>query len=140
MILASMLLSLALGQSSDPYVRSRVEAGNLNAQCLFWTVPTITWQLSSVGNPRSPDDQKPNEFDAIRRSFQSWDQIFASCGNLRFQEGPIVDDRKVGYDAKATDNLNLILFRSRRCADVAPSTDKCWTDDTCGNAYDCWDS
>jgi hypothetical protein len=138
-MLAPLLVALALGQS-DPYVRSRVEAGNTNSQCLFWTVPTLTWQLSSVGNPNTAlEDQKQREFDAIRRSFQSWQTIFESCGNLRFSEGPVVDDRAVGYDMKG-ENRNLVLFRSKRCADVAPSTDKCWAEDTCGNDYDCWDS
>lgn len=140
MMLTSLLLTLALGQSSDPYVRSRVDAGNTNSQCLYWTVPTISWQLSSVGNPNTAlEDQKQREFDAIRRSFQSWENIFESCGNLRFSEGSLVDDRKVGYEMKG-ENRNLVLFRSKRCTEVAPSSDKCWTDDTCGNAYDCWDS
>lgn len=140
MMLTSLLLTLALGQSSDPYVRSRVEVGNTTSPCLYWTVPTITWQLSSVGNPNTAlEEQKQREFNAIRASFQSWENIFESCGNLRFAEGPMVDDRKVGYDMKG-DNRNLVLFRSKRCADVAPSTDKCWSDDSCGNTFDCWDS
>ena len=138
MMLAPLVLALALGQSSEPFVRSRVQAGNAEAHCLFWTVPTIHWQLSSVGNPKSTEAQKQSEFSAIRRSFQNWDDVFAACGNLRFSEGPLVDERKVGYDLKG-DNRNIVLFRSRRCADVAPSNDKCWTDDDCGNVYDCWD-
>jgi uncharacterized protein (TIGR03382 family) len=36
------------------------------------------------------------------------------------------------------DNRNLVLFRLRRCADVAPASDACWDEDTCGNKYDCW--
>lgn len=139
MIAASLLISLALGQS-DPYIRSRVVTGDPNAQCLFWTVPTITWHLSSAGNPKTNQvAQKQLEFDAIRRSFQSWQSVFDSCGNLRFSEGPMVDDRKVGYELKG-DNRNIVLFRAARCVDVVSSTDTCWTDDTCGNAHDCWDS
>lgn len=142
MILTSLLVSLALGQvGSTPYVRSRVEAGNTSAQCLFWTVPTITWQNSSAGNTATAlEAQKQSEFEAIRHSFQSWQQLFESCGNLRFSEGPLVDDRKVGYELKGDDNRNLVLFRSRRCTDVVSATDACWDDDTCGNAHDCWDS
>jgi hypothetical protein len=115
-----------------------VQQGNANAQCLFWTVPALTWQLSSVGNPKSTEAQKQNEFAAIRRSFQNWDNVFASCGNFRFQEGPLVDDRNVGYEPRG-ENRNLVLFRSRRCAEVVPSNDECWTEHTCGNAHDCWD-
>ena len=138
-MLASLVLALALGQSADPYVRSRAEQGNLASHCLFWTVPTLTWQLSSVGNPHSSDANKQREFEAIRRSFQSWQDIFASCGNLRLQEGSPVEARDVGYVMKGT-NHNLVLFRSRRCADVVPSSDACWEEDTCGNLFDCWDA
>jgi MYXO-CTERM domain-containing protein len=140
MLAPVLVAALALGQTSAPFVRSRVTQSDPNAHCLFWTVPTLTWQLSSVGNPKSTDAQKQNEFTAIRDSFQRWQDVFASCGNLRIQEGPVVDDRKVGYELKGG-NRNLVLFRSRRCADpgVAPADDKCWTDDDCGNVYDCWD-
>ncbi|MFY0569180.1 myxosortase-dependent metalloprotease, MXAN_2677/MXAN_2678 family [Archangium lansingense] len=139
MIVASLLVALALGQS-DPFVRSRVEAGDPDAQCLFWTVPTINWQLRSVGNPNtSTEDQKQREFEAIRRSFQSWQQIFTSCGNLRFMEGPLVDDRKVGYEVDG-ENRNLVLFRSQSCIERGISADHaCWDEDTCGNDFDCWD-
>lgn len=138
MIVASLLVSLALGQSA-PFVRSRVEVGDPDAQCLFWTVPTLTWQLSGVGNPNtSTEDQKQREFDAIRRSFQSWQRLFESCGNLRFSEGPLVDERKVGYVLKG-DNRNLVLFRSRSCSERVPANNACWDEDTCGNDFDCWD-
>jgi hypothetical protein len=140
MLAPLLVAALALGQtSSAPFVRSRVTQNNSNAHCLFWTVPTITWQLSSVGNPKSTDAQKQNEFAAIRASFQSWQDVFASCGNLLIQEGAVVDDRKVGYVMEG-DNRNLVLFRSRRCEDVAPPNDECWDDENCGNAFDCWDS
>lgn len=139
MMLAPMLVAaLALGQTTTaPFVRSRVEAGDPSTQCLFWTVPTLTWHLSTVGNPKSTDAQKQNEFAAIRASFQDWQNVFAACGNLRIQEGPMLEERKVGYDMKG-DNHNIVLFRSRRCADVVASSDKCWSEDTCGNVYDCW--
>ncbi len=139
MMLAPMLVAaLALGQTAPSFVRSRVTQGDPNAHCLFWAVPSITWQLSSVGNPKSTDAQKQNEFAAIRRSFQNWQDVFASCGNLRIQEGPVVDDRKVGYEMKG-DNRNIVLFRSRHCDEVVPAGDKCEDEDTCGNVYDCWD-
>jgi hypothetical protein len=138
-IVASMLVALALGQSSAPYVRSRADASNPDTHCLFWTARTLTWQLSSVGNPKSTDDQKKKEFAAIRGAFHNWQEIFSACGNLQIAEGPMVDDRKVGYELKG-ENRNLVLFRARRCDEVVPSGDKCKAEDTCGNVYDCWDS
>lgn len=136
MKIAALMVALTLGQSSAPYVRSRVEAGDPTTQCLFWTVPKLTWYQNRAGNAET----KPSgsEFDAVRRSFQSWQTLFAGCGNLTFEEGGVVDDRDVGYDVKADDNRNLVLFRTKRCSDIAPSTDACWKEDTCGNLYDCW--
>jgi len=134
--ITALMLSLALGAiSSAPYARSRVETGDPTSQCLFWTVPQITWYQSTVGNPQT----KPagSEFDAVRRSFESWQSVFAGCGNLSFAEGGKVDDRKVGY-VVGGENRNLVLFRLRRCSDVTPTNDACWDDDTCGNKYDCW--
>lgn len=136
MTVTALVLALSLGQiSSAPYVRSRAEAGDSSSQCLFWTVPKITWYQSTLGNPAT----KPagTEFDAVRRSFQNWQSVFATCGNLAFEEGGKVEERKVGY-VVGEDNRNLVLFRQRRCADVAPSNDACWNDDECGNKYDCW--
>ncbi len=136
MKIAALMLALTLGQtSSAPYVRSRVEMGDPSTQCLFWTVPKITWYQSTAGNPQT----KPagSEFDAVRKSFQSWQAIFAECGNLTFEEGGRVTDRNVGYDTKG-ENRNIVLFRTQRCTEVAPSTDACWKDDECGNKYDCW--
>jgi hypothetical protein len=134
--LAALMLALSLGQtSSAPYVRSRVVAGDTSAQCLFWTAQKLTYYQSSAGNPQT----KPagSELEAVRRSFQSWQSVFSGCGNLSFEEGGTVVDRKVGYEVNGS-NRNLVLFRTQRCSDAAPSTDACWKDDSCGNAYDCW--
>lgn len=135
MMLAPLLLALALGQSSDPYVRSRVKSGDASTQCLYWTANRITWQQSSFGNPQTAGD---TEFAAVRASFQSWQDIFANCGNLALVEGPVVDDRAVGYDPEG-ENRNLVLFRTRRCADVVPKGAACEDDDDCANAFDCWE-
>lgn len=136
MKIAALMVALTLGQSSIPYERSRVEAGDRSTQCLFWTAPKITWYQDRVGDPGI--QPAGSEFDAVRRSFQSWQTVFAECGNLTFEEGGIVDDRDVGYDVTADDNRNIVLFRQTRCSDVAPSTDACWEEESCGNKYDCW--
>lgn len=135
MTLAPFILALALGQSMDPYVRSRVTSQDESTQCLYWTAPRITWQQSSVGNPQTAGD---TEFTAVRDSFKSWQDVFANCGNLEIVEGPVVDDRAVGY-VQQGDNRNLVLFRTRRCSDVVPSGATCRDEDTCANEFDCWD-
>ena len=132
--LAPLVMALALGQA-DPYVRSRVDAGDTRTQCLYWTSTTLTWHQSTYGNPATQGD---SEFVAMRRSFQSWQDIFAQCGNLTLVEGPRVDERDVGYK-RAGGNRNLVLFRDRDCNEVVPATDACWAEDTCANEYDCWE-
>lgn len=136
MKIAALMLAMTLGQSSAPYVRSRVEAGDPSTQCLFWTVPKIRWYQSSVGNPAT----RPvgSELTAVRASFQSWQNVFSQCGNLSFEEGGLIDERKVGY-VLGGENHNVVLFRTRSCADVVPDGDACEDDDSCENAYDCWD-
>ncbi|MFL5345893.1 MAG: myxosortase-dependent metalloprotease, MXAN_2677/MXAN_2678 family [Hyalangium sp.] len=138
MKIAALMLALALGQKvpADPYARSHVNSKDPSTQCLFWTVPKITYYQSSAGNPQT--QPAGSEFDAIRRSFQSWEAVFDRCGNLSFEDGGIVDDRTVGYDAKG-DNRNLVLFRTRRCSDVVPAGDPCKDEESCANVYDCWD-
>ncbi|WP_223634649.1 myxosortase-dependent metalloprotease, MXAN_2677/MXAN_2678 family [Corallococcus sp. EGB] len=130
-----VVLAAVMGQSSAPYVRSRVVPGDESTQCLYWTQTSITWQQSTVGNPKVTNH---TEFDAISRSFQSWEDIFANCGNLTLKEGPRVNSRTVGYN-RSGDNINLILFRGRACRDVVDANDACFTQDTCANTYDCWD-
>ncbi|WP_309243009.1 myxosortase-dependent metalloprotease, MXAN_2677/MXAN_2678 family [Hyalangium versicolor] len=138
MNIAALMLALTLGQSSAPYVRSRVDVEDSGSQCLFWTVPKITWYQSSAGNPAT----KPagSEFEAVRRSFQSWQNIFSECGNLSFEDGGLVDERSVGYEVNGT-NRNVVLFRTRSCMAVVPngSNNACMTDESCENVYDCWD-
>ena len=137
MMLAPLWVALVLAQGT-PYVRSHVSTTDSGSQCLFWTVPTLEWRLSSVGNPRSTDAQREREAQAIRGAFASWQRVFDTCGNLRFEERPEVDERAVGYVRKG-DNRNLVLFRDRRCKDVVTRVDACWPQKTCGNLYDCWD-
>lgn len=134
MTLAPLMLALVLGQS-DPYVRSHVDPDDKGSQCLFWTADTLRWQQSSFGNPSTPAD---SEFAAVRRSFQSWQSVFSQCGNLSFVEGPVLDDRKVGYEVDG-ENRNLVLFRTRNCAEVVPSDAACHEEDTCANEFDCWE-
>ncbi|NTX52701.1 myxosortase-dependent metalloprotease, MXAN_2677/MXAN_2678 family [Myxococcus sp. CA039A] len=131
---ATLLAVLVLGQF-DPYVRSRVTPGDDATQCLYWTQPSITWNQSSFGNPDTTSD---TEFEAIRVAFQSWEDIFAACGNLTLRQGPVIDERKAGY-LRGQQNQNVVLFRTKVCSALVAATDACWKAETCGNQYDCWD-
>ena len=139
-----VLVVAALGQCphvvpDEPYVRSDVDACSESPreQCLYWTRPSILWQQSraGLGEFAAPGS---GELDAVRRAFASWQAIFSECGNLDLREGPPSDVRTTGYSPGRADNLNLVLFRTRSCAQVVPSSDACWAEGRCSNQYDCW--
>jgi hypothetical protein len=129
MIFAKMATLLVLSQ----YTRSRVDGPN--SQCLWWAEQTqISFHQNEKGNPETPGE---TEFGAIKKAYDSWQTQMNTCGNLAISEGQRTNSRDVGY-IENKDNMNVVLFRQKNCSDVAPKTDKCWTDDNCGNAFDCW--
>lgn len=131
-LLVSVLVSQASNLSNAPYVRSRVNPDDLGSACLYWTAPTVTWHQSQAGNPANAGD---SEFLAVRRSFESWRQLLAACGNFTLVEGAVLADRRIGFNPDASDNANLVLFRSQRCS----ATDPCRDEGTCGSVHDCWE-
>jgi len=148
-IAASMLISLALGVTcNDPYVRTRADNStcstpNSPAHCLWWPGgSTVTFHQSTTGNPATPDPGTGTAvFDAITRSWQTWQAIMNNCGSLTIAEGGKTTDRTVGYDQSSPNsNINIVLFRQRTCdPPLVPATDPCHTSNTCGNTYDCWE-
>jgi uncharacterized protein (TIGR03382 family) len=134
-VIAAWMLAAAVLAQSTPYLRSKVEPGDPKSHCLWWGSPGITYHQSTPGNPENAGD---SEFDAIRRSFETWQQASDACGHLQLTEGERVGERTIGYDARPSAiNRNLVLFRTRYCSEVAPRSDSCWVDG-CENKYDCW--
>ena len=138
--LLQLLLPLALGLSSDPYARTRVDPSldpGVPADqlpFLFWGTSSIVYTQSELGNPATG----PSAFDAVTRAWTSWQAVNDACGNLQLSEGPHVSDRTVGYDPSSSTNYNLIIFRTRSCSAVVPGSDPCRTSGDCNNQYDCW--
>jgi len=139
-LLLQVLLPLALGVSSDPYARTRVDptldpgvpADQL--PFLFWGTNGILYSQSDLGNPATG----PSAFGAVTRAWTSWQAVNDACGSLKLSEGPRVSDRTVGYDPSSPNNYNLIIFRTRSCSSVVPASDPCRTSGDCNNQYDCW--
>ncbi|QDE82362.1 myxosortase-dependent metalloprotease, MXAN_2677/MXAN_2678 family [Myxococcus xanthus] len=106
--------------------------------CLVWPVREYVYHLDAAGSARTPGD---SEVAAIEASFDSWRNISDGCSDYRFTRGedwraPIA----VGYDeTRPRDNYNIITFRETSCHEVAPADDACWTEETCGNVYQCWE-
>lgn len=136
----NLWLALAPDPADGAYKRSRVndpEVALAQRHCLGWQENSrIVFNQNTAGNPALPGE---GVFAAVSKSFQTWNAAFASCGSLSFSEGPRVADRKLGYSVTAGGaNVNQVLFRTRKCQVVAPAADPCWKDDSCNNAYDCW--
>jgi len=132
MTLAKVAVMVVLSQ----YVRSRVDDGDPNSPCLYWTEDkTITFRQNADGNPDTPAE---TEFTAVTKSFATWQAEQTRCGSLTLTEGPRTSTRYAGYDETSASNENVVLFRQKMCDGVVPSGDQCLTDDDCGNKYDCW--
>jgi hypothetical protein len=132
------LLTFIVAATNAPYVRSRANTGvpnDIHAQCMVWKTPTVIFNQNALGNP---DTTNEDEFAAISRSLQTWQAVSDDCGSLSLQEGARVPERAADYDPLASDNRNLVLFRTQKCSTVAPSNSSCWAQQTCQNIYDCW--
>jgi hypothetical protein len=140
MSVAVALVALSLAIPDLPYVRSRADtstANDPNAHCLWWPGPGVTFQQATKGNP--PTQPAGSEFEAVTRSFASWQAVMDGCGGLTISEGPRQTDTHIGHDPASNDNHNTIVFRQTFCTDLTLSTNPCWTDQTCMNVYDCWE-
>lgn len=132
MIVAKVALAVVLSQ----YVRSRVDDGDLQSPCLYWTEQTqVVFRQNTQGNPDSPQE---TEFAAITKSFATWQAEQARCGSLALSEGPRTATRTIGFDETGA-NENVVLFRQKLCTQVVPAGDACASDQSCGNKYDCWE-
>lgn len=138
--LTSLALQLAAGlllaQTDAGYVRERTSDGN---HCLRWPVAAgasseVTFVQSAGGDFKLGSGL----FDAVSRSEGSWATQASACSSLFLREGAKSASRLTGY-AQGGTNENLILVRTTDCAQAVPLNDPCRANDTCDNAYDCWD-
>lgn len=137
-----MMLKVTLALVLSQYVRSRVDDEDPASQCLWWLEKTpITLHQHVDGNPENPGDA---EFTAIGKSIATWQAKLTSCGNLTLSEGTRTRTTDVGFFEKLRteakdENENVVIFRLKKCADVVPAGDGCFTDQNCGNKYLCWE-
>ena len=116
--------------------RAYVRTTNSAHLCIWWQARSHTFQIDAQGTPDAPTAET---YDAIRKSFQTWAAV--QCTDLMLREEPLSTrpaDRLVGYFQNGSDH-NLVLFRTRACRDVVPTSDPCRSQGGCGNLYDCWD-
>lgn len=116
--------SLSCG-GAPGYQRTLVPEAN---HCLWWPEPSrsLTYFIDSLAGPR--------EALSVFAAFHSWNTVAARCSDLTFSLGQTTAPTQVSVD-----DAMFVAFRQARCIDVVPATDACWSDETCDNAYRCWD-
>src|SRR5262249_22525166 len=125
-----------LTASVVPYVRSRTEGSADGGHCLAWPAGRVEFRVNAAGDPQLGEAA----FTAIGASVATWAHQMEVCGNLTLVVGQRSSSRNVGSQKQAgASNENLILFRTRDCADV-PGAQACTGNGDCANTYDCWDS
>ncbi len=133
--LAAGLAVAALPLSASAFNRSRPQ-NNPSGPCLYWPQVPVPFSLNQAG---SKDATAAGSLAAARRSFETW--TLPSCTHLQFRDMGDTDRTDVGFNPKvnATDNLNLIVWRDKKCTDAAPAGDPCFALGTCANTYNCWE-
>ncbi|ADO71205.1 myxosortase-dependent metalloprotease, MXAN_2677/MXAN_2678 family [Stigmatella aurantiaca] len=133
-LLLGMLLAAPAARAQFDYRRTVVPGKPL---CLAWPIREYVYHLDAAGSLWTPGD---TELTAIEAAFDSWRALAAGCTDYVFTRGPDVTNPSVGYDQSHPElNQNVITFRERPCFEVVPENDVCKEDDSCGNAYACWE-
>lgn len=132
---AALLVAMLLAQGTEPYTRSRVDPGSTDSHCLWWDRQELVFHGDEQGNP---DTRGETEFEALRRSLETWNAAAQQCGHLTISEGPRVADRRIGMGSEGGSDRNVVLYRQVDCDGRVPASDPCWNDETCMNTHDCW--
>jgi hypothetical protein len=121
---------------AQPYVRTRVNERDATSQCIWWPEKTgVVWNQNVDGSSTVAGSA---EFTAIERAFAPWEARLRECGNFTLTQGARTASRKAEFNQDGA-NENVVLFRTKRCADVVPRTSQCVAQATCANEFDCWE-
>lgn len=131
--LAALMLLASSAAWAQAFVRTQIDDTGV---CLYWKERVYTYHLDAAGSTQAPGD---TEAKAIEAAFQSWQTVSNLCSDFQFVEGEPLTAPEVGYRKGATDNQNVITFREQSCEEVVPFDDPCFADESCANAYRCWD-
>jgi hypothetical protein len=145
MMHTALMASLVLSQS---YARSRMTDLDTSTQCLWWKEgTTIPFSINSTGHPPTMG----TELGAIRAAFASWQAAMTPCSSLAFQDQGLTATRRAEYNqsgapsdrgaalSSTAGDENVMLFRLKGCSAVVPAGDRCLSDGSCGNIFDCWE-
>ncbi|HEY3447998.1 MAG TPA: myxosortase-dependent metalloprotease, MXAN_2677/MXAN_2678 family [Myxococcales bacterium] len=134
--LAALALATLGPAPAGAFVRSRGTSGGNGAPGpeLFWCTRKPSYVVNEKGSQNAGAQAS---IEAVRRSFETWAKT--GCSDLSFSDQGTTARADVGYDPKAADNQDLVVWREVDCDRVVPRTDPCLSDGGCNNKYGCWD-
>lgn len=139
---AWLLVVGVLGQAGEPdYVRRRVNAEACEvpasqAACLHWEAGPGSIRALPLQQVRG-GGASADMHAAVSRSVATWNDAFAACGQLTFDERPPTVTRRFGYEKDAP-NVSSVVFFDRACRDLGELKD-CTLGEDCDLVHDCWD-
>ncbi len=125
----AFLIVIALSSRAQAFARTASETGT----CVFWAER----ELKYLVNDRCAPELLPKDcLDAVDEAFATWTEPL--CTDLKFVNMGTTHSREIGV--KTADESNLVIWRTRSCADVVPTDDACRAADaSCADKFDCWD-
>ncbi len=105
--------------------------------CLYWTKRSIPF----VVNQRGSSTAGSGSLGAVSLSFGAWSGL--SCSDFIFVDKGLTQRTDVGFQSGASDNVNLVVWRSHACSQVVQDDPDCTSTDSkaeqrCRSKYDCW--
>jgi len=139
---ATVAALLAAAASAAAFVRSTTGANPGTGQALWWRARQVNFIVNASGyrgGCASPGDAAA----AVRASFPTWGSAARTgaqpCTDFTFHDCGDSSRTDLGYAQGASDNANLVVFRSGRCIDHAG--DPACSDPTsasCVEKFNCW--
>lgn len=130
---AASLTARAQQDPDTPYARIQVPGRDV---CISWSDRRYTYTPDAAGSAITPAE---TEFAAIDAAYGTWQAASDTCSDFAFIKGGRMVNTVFGYDRQSSSNNNVLVFREVACRDVVPAADPCFEDDSCSNAYHCWD-
>jgi len=132
--LSVALLACALSRPAPAEAFNRsVVLGSNPPIPLYWCKRSVPFVI----NERGSKSAGTPGLEAARLGFSAWSG--PTCSDLTFEDKGTTGRLDVGFDASASDNVNLLVWRETNCAQVVPSTDPCLEEGGCNNRYGCWE-
>ena len=137
---AIVALLVAAAMPAQAFVRSVTKSTRL---CLYWPKRELPFVVNDQGSRSAPGCTPYSSLLSVRKSFETWQDV--GCTDVRFVSQGITERFDVGMHKDPTQNINLVVWRPRACADVVPEDDPCRegllkdkSNPDCSNRYNCW--